>query len=234
MRKSRLILLLIFALGLVGLVAQGVVSGSSGGPVGWGLASFIIAVLAVIAFFFEYQSMAIGSKEIALVAMLGTISAAVRIPFAAIPNVQPCTYLIICTGYVFGPVAGFMVGALTPLVSNFYLGHGPWTPFEMLAWGMMGVLGAAAGRARVGTFGLVVLGVVGAFVYGWTINTWYWASFIYPLTFKTFLVYQLNSIWFEGFHAAGNAVFLAFFGTRTIAIMERFRKRFNWQPIAVA
>jgi energy-coupling factor transport system substrate-specific component len=65
-------------------------------------------------------------------------------------------------------------------------------------------------------------------VYGWIVNTWYWASFIYPLTFKTFLVYQSHSIWLDTFHAIGNAIFLGLFGARTIHILERFRRRFNW------
>ncbi len=232
MKRGRLVLLLVFAAGIAGLTATAVVSGTLETSLGWGLVSFIIAALAIVAIFLEFQSTTIGSKEVALVAMLGTISAAVRIPFAALPSVQPCTFLIICTGYVFGPVAGFMVGALTPLVSNFYLGHGPWTPFQMLAWGMLGVMGAGLGRLRAGTLGLIALGVVGAFIYGWTLNTWYWASFIYPLTFKTFLVYQLNSVWFDAFHAAGNIVFFALFGAKTIVIMERFRKRFNWRVLA--
>ena len=100
----------------------------------------LMVVLVILAFFFEFESAAMGAKEIALVAMLGTISAAVRIPFAAIPNVQPCTFIIICSGYIFGPLAGFMVGAVTALVSNLFLGQGPWTPYQMLAWGLAGSL----------------------------------------------------------------------------------------------
>ena len=104
----------------------------------WGLLATLLTLLTLAAFFFEFESAAISSKEVALIAMLGTISAVLRVPFAAIPSVQPCTYLIICTGYVFGPVAGFMVGAITALISNFFLGQGPWTPYQMLAWGLAG------------------------------------------------------------------------------------------------
>jgi energy-coupling factor transport system substrate-specific component len=75
---------------------------------------------------------------------------------------------------------------------------------------------------------LIVFGIAAGYVYGWIMNTWYWASFIYPLTLRTFLTYQLTSIWFDTFHAIGNAVFLGLFGMKTIDILERFRKRFNW------
>ena len=185
--------------------------------------------LAILAFFFEFEVGAAGSKEIALVAMLGTISAVLRVPFVAIPGVQPCTFLIICSGYVFGPIAGFMVGAVTALVSNFFLGHGPWTPYQMFAWGMVGTSAVLVKRLRFGRIGLVIFGIVWGYVFGWIMNVWFWASFVYPLTLKTFMVAQLNSVWFDTFHAIGNAIFLGLFGLKTIGALERFRKRFSWQ-----
>jgi energy-coupling factor transport system substrate-specific component len=163
--------------------------------------------------------------------MLGTISAVARVPFAAIPSVQPCTFFIICSGYVFGPVAGFMVGAVTALVSNFFLGQGPWTPYQMLAWGLAGISAAYFRRFRLGRIGLIIFGVIWGYLYGWIMNTWFWVSFAYPLTFKTFIVYQLTSVWFDTFHAISNAVFLGLLGEKIIAILERFKKRFHWSLI---
>jgi len=149
-KKSRLFLALIFVIGVAAFVVPAVSSGSSNGAVNWGLAATILVILVIVAFFFEFEAAAISSKEVALVAMLGTISAILRVPFAALPSVQPSTYLVICSGYVFGPVAGFMVGALTALVSNFFLGQGPWTPYQMLAWGLLGVLAAYFRRLNPG------------------------------------------------------------------------------------
>ena len=228
MKKSRLILALIIVTGAASVAVPVLFPGSSNILTNWGLVATVLVVLTIAAFFFEFEASALSSKEIALVAMLGTISAVLRIPFAAIPSVQPSTYLIICSGYVFGPVAGFMVGALTALVSNFFLVQGPWTPFQMVAWGLLGVLAAYVRRLNPGRIGLVIFGIAAGYFYSWMVNTWYWASFIYPLTFKTFMVYQLNSIWLDTFHAAGNAFFLGLFGMKTIYILERFRKRFNW------
>ena len=193
----------------------------------WGVTATIVVMLAILAFFFKFEATAMSSKEIALIAMLGTISAVSRVPFAVIPNVQPCTYLIICSGYVFGPVAGFMVGAMTALVSNFFLGQGPWTLYQMFAWGLAGVSAAYVRRFALGKVSLIILGVIWGYLYGWIMNTWYWASFIYPLTFRSFLTYQLTSVWFDTFHALGNAVFLGFFGVKTIAILQRFKSRFS-------
>lgn len=227
MRRSYFFLALILLAGIAAFVAPVFPQTPLEIFSNWGLMATVVVTLAVIAFFFEFESTAVSSKEITLIAMLGTISAVSRIPFAVIPNVQPCTYLIICSGYVFGPVAGFMVGAITALVSNFFLGQGPWTLYQMFAWGLAGVSAAYLRRFGLGRISLIIFGAIWGYLYGWIMNTWYWASFIYPLTLKTFLTYQLTSIWFDTFHALGNVVFLGFFGMKTVAILQRFKRRFS-------
>jgi energy-coupling factor transport system substrate-specific component len=228
MRKSHICLVVIIIIGAVAFTLPVFFPGFSGKVLNWGLAVTLIVILAILAFFFEFESAAISSKEIALIAMLGTISAVARLPFAAIPSVQPCTFFIICSGYVFGPLAGFMVGAVTTLVSNFFLGQGPWTPYQMLAWGLVGISAAYFRKFKLGRIALLICGVIWGYLYGWIMNTWFWVSMAYPLTFKTFFVYQFSSIWFDTLHAISNAVFLVLFGVKTIGILERFRNRFHW------
>ena len=228
MKKSYIFLALILIIGVACFVIPMFPSCPLNNLMNWGLIITILVILAIIAFFFEFEAAAVSSKEIALVAMLGTISAVLRVPFAAIPSVQPCTYLIICSGYVFGPVAGFMVGAITALVSNFFLGQGPWTPYQMFAWGLVGVTSVFLRRFNLNKKLLVVFGIIWGYVYGWIMNIFFWASFVYPLTIRTFIVAQLNSVWFDTFHAIGNTIFLGLFGMKTIGILERFKKRFNW------
>jgi energy-coupling factor transport system substrate-specific component len=195
----------------------------------WGLTSAVLVALIIGAFFFEFETKATGAKEIAMVSILGTVSAVVRIPFAAIPSVQPCTYLIICSGYVFGPLAGFMVGAITALVSNFFLGQGPWTIYQMFAWGMSGVTASYLKRLNPGRRGLVAFGIAWGYIFGAIVNLWFWAAFIYPLTPRTFLISLLNSLWFDTAHAVANAIFMGLWAKKTIGILERFHKRFQWQ-----
>ena len=197
----------------------------------WALMSVILVALVIGAFFFEFEGSNIGSKEIAIIGILSTVSAVVRIPFAALPSVQPCTYLIICAGYVFGPLAGFMIGAMTALVSNLFLGQGPWTIYQMFAWGMAGVSAAYLKRLHPGRKGLTAFGVLWGYLFGVIINIWFWTSFIYPLTPRTFIISQLNSLWFDTAHAVGNAIFLGLMGKKTIAILERFHKKFQWQAL---
>ena len=86
------------------------------------------------------------SKEIVLVATLAAVAAAGRVLFAGVPGVQPVTVVTVAAGAALGARAGFATGAIAALASNFFLGQGPWTPWQMLAWGMCGLAGAAFSR----------------------------------------------------------------------------------------
>ncbi len=228
MRRSHLCLALILLIGVISFALPAFPSCPLNVLINPALLATVLVILVIAAFFFEFETSATSSKEIALISMLATISAVMRIPFAALPSVQPCTFLIICSGYVFGPVAGFMVGAITPLVSNFFLGHGPWTPYQMLAWGLCGVSAAYLRQFNPGRNTLALFGIIWGYLFGWIMNIFYWTAYVYPLTLTSFAVTQLNSLWIDTFHAVGNVVFLGLFGMKTIAILERFRRRFAW------
>ena len=197
--------------------------------VNWAFASASIAVLAVIAVVLEFEGSPAGSKEVALVAVLGTLSALSRIPFAAIPSLQPCTYLIICAGYVLGPIQGFMIGVMTTLVSNLMLGLGPWTPYQMIAWGSAGAIShLLKRRSGDGVIrSLTILGGIWGFVFGSIMNLWFWTAYIYPLNLATFAATMASSFWFDAIHSLGNIVFLSSLGGKTIRILERFQDRFQ-------
>lgn len=186
------------------------------------------AAMIVLGFAVRFETTGMHARVFAIVALLGTMSALLRIPFAAIPSLQPSTYLIICSGYVFGPVAGFAVGALTAIVSNFFLGHGPWTLFQVLAWGLAGASSFALRRFTLRGRWLVLAGIAWGMLFGIIMNTWTWIGFVYPLTARTFMVTWVASLPFDVMHAAGNALFLGLLGVRTIRILERYQGRFSW------
>ena len=84
MRKSYIVLSLVL-IAAIGFAISSFLFPSLNALVNWGLMPILLAVLVILAFFFKFESVALGSKEVALVAMLATISAVLRIPFAAIP-----------------------------------------------------------------------------------------------------------------------------------------------------
>lgn len=241
MQKTTAFLVLIIALGVLIyavplLPFRGSLLDPNGGFVNWALATTTFIILCLAGFFFQFEKSATGAKEIALVSMLGTISALSRLPFASLMNFQPCTFFIICSGYVFGPVAGFMVACLTALISNLFLGQGPWTPYQMFTWGLIGITAAWLKRLNLsGRGGLAALAAFG-FCWGWgyglIINIWFWTYFVYPLTLKTYLYTLFNAVIWDATHALANVFFVLILGSQVIQALERFKKRFFWAEVA--
>ena len=237
MRKSYIFLALIIILGVVCYIAPFSFGGNfldpNSGTGSWAIISLIFLVLTLGAVFSEFENRATSAKQIALIAMLGTVSALSRIPFAALMNFQPCTFFIICSGYVFGPMSGFMVGAITPIISNIFLGQGPWTAYQIFTWGTVGLLAGIIGRFNVPQPGLrktmlLAYGGLAGIMYAMIINIWFWAMYIYPHTLTTYKGVLYTASFWTISHSLANVVFIWLFGNRVIGLLERFKKRFFW------
>src|SRR6476469_2343754 len=127
----------------------------------WEAVSFLILGAGLLAGFAWYERSRPPSRVVALVAALAALAIAGRIAFAAFPNVKPTTDIVIFAGYSLGGAAGFAVGALTALVSNFWFGQGPWTPWQMTAWGLCGLAGALLALGTRNASRLVLAAVCG-------------------------------------------------------------------------
>lgn len=193
----------------------------------WSLFTITILGAALFFFYMDFEYSPASAREIGLIAVLGTIAAVGRVPFSALPGIQPVTFMVITTGFVFGPRAGFMVGSTAAVVSNFFLGQGPWTPWQMLSWGLAGTTaGLVRNRwPRPGSAGRVLFCFAWGYLYGWIMNTWFWTAFVHPLTWKSFLATWAASFWFDTLHALGNAGFYLILGPRMIKVLARFQKK---------
>ena len=112
----------------------------------WQLASFTLLGLALVGGFAWYERSRPSSRTVAIVATLAAMATLGRIAFTALPSVKPTTDIVLIAGYTLGGAPGFMVGAVSALASNMFFGQGPWTPWQMLAWGLVGLAGAALAR----------------------------------------------------------------------------------------
>ena len=119
-----------------------------GRAMSWVAASLLVLGLALAAGFAWYERTHPTSRVLALVATLAALAALGRIAFAPLPNVKPTTDIVLLTGYSLGGAPGFAVGAVAALASNVFFGQGPWTPWQMCAWGAIGVGGADAREGR--------------------------------------------------------------------------------------
>lgn len=193
----------------------------------WLLNSFIIVLIILLIFFIKFERKKSDSKEIALIGTMSTLAGISRIPFAAVMSVQPTTFIVMITGYVYGSLTGFIVGALSALVSNFFLGHGPWTPWQMFCWGMCGLVAGKLGekKEKLNKPLFVFSSGLAGYFFGWTMNIWHWLGFVYPLNLKTFLATYAASFPFDTLHAFGNIAFALIFGKSFYLILMRFKKR---------
>lgn len=197
------------------------------------LFSLILAVTVLGAVYHWYERRHIAPAEVAIVATLAALAGLGRVPFAAIPSFQPTTFLVLVCGHVFGPMAGFLVGSTAAFTSNLFLGQGPWTPWQMLAWGLAGICGGLLFRKNkvFPRWLFAMVGFIWGFVFGWMLNFWHWITFVYPLTVQSFMATILAGSGFDFMHAMSNALFMLFLGPEVAMILKRFKRRLSFYVI---
>ena len=194
-------------------------------------AVFALLAITLIGGIVWYERSQPPAQVVALVAALAALAAAGRIALSPIPNVVPTTDITLIAGFALGGAPGFAVGALAALASNFWLGQGPWTPWQMAGWGMAGLLGAGlavlTGR-RLGRVGLAVAcGVVG-FAYGALLDLYTMVSFGGEQSLDRYLVLSARGLPFNVAHAAGNVAFALIAGPALVRMLTRYRTRFEF------
>jgi Squalene-hopene cyclase C-terminal domain/Prenyltransferase and squalene oxidase repeat len=197
----------------------------------WQLASFLILGAVLLGGFAWYERSRPPSQVVALVAALAALAIAGRVAFAALPNVKPTTDIVVFAGYALGPAPGFAVGALAGLVSNFWFGQGPWTPWQMAGWGLCGILGAALalGVRNAGRLSLAAACGFAALAYGALLNFSLMATYGGELSWRLFLTYEARAIPFEAAHLIGNVTLALIAGPAMVRMLRRFRERFEWR-----
>lgn len=170
------------------------------------------------------------AREVTLVATLAAVAAAGRVLFAAVPGVQPVTVITVAAGAALGARAGFATGALAALVSNFFLGQGPWTPWQMLGWGACGLAGAALrGLIRRRAAFAAACFVLG-FAFSGLMDLWLWLSF-WPHTWEALAVVFGRGVWFEAAHAVGNVLIALAIGPELRRMLERYGRRLRTEVV---
>jgi energy-coupling factor transport system substrate-specific component len=198
--------------------------------VSWQIASYAILGLVLLGGFTWYERSRPPSQIVALVAALAALAVAGRVAFPVIPNLVATTDVVFFCGYAIGAAPGFMVGALAGVVSNFWLGQGPWTPWQMGAWGLCGLAGAGVAvlsRRRLNRYGLAaVCGLLGLF-YGALLDFSLMVTYGGEQSLDRFLAISARSIPFNVVHATGNVAIALAAGPAMVRMLVRFRERFE-------
>ena len=200
----------------------------------WQLGAFTILALALAGGFAWYERARPDARVVALVATLAAFAALGRIAFAALPNVKPTTDIVLVAGYALGGGPGFVVGALAGLTSNFFFGQGPWTPWQMAAWGATGLIGAGFAVLtghRIRRIPLAIVCTVAGFAFTVIQDVGDWVTYS-DHSAAQLGIYVGKGLGFDTVHAVGCLAFALAFGPALTRSIQRFATRltFTWTP----
>jgi energy-coupling factor transport system substrate-specific component len=206
----------------------------------WQVGAFSLLAVALAGGFVWYERTRPDARIVALVGTLAAFAALGRIAFAAVPNVKPTTDIVLIAGYALGGGPGFAVGALAGLTSNFFFGQGPWTPWQMAAWGATGVIGAglawlmsiqhrrvpADAPPVIGRWPLAVACCVVGFAFTAFQDVGDWVTYS-DHSLGALGLYVGQGLGFDAIHAAGCVVFALAIGPALIRSVQRFARRLS-------
>jgi energy-coupling factor transport system substrate-specific component len=207
--------------------------------VSWQLASFALVLGSLAGAFWWYERSHPSPRLLAVVATLAALAALGRDAFAAVPDVKPITAIVLIGGVAFGAAPGFAIGALSALASNLLLGEGPWTPWQMLGWGVVGLIGALIGWATRGrTLPAPVLALAcaaSAEVFNLILDLYTWTG-TGDHTAAGFGIVLGSALVFDLTHVAASFVFALAFGGVLLRMLARVRARLHvtWEPVSPA
>ena len=186
--------------------------------------SLVVAFFSLVLFITGFERKMTGTRRMVMVAVMTSISVLGRF----IPFFKPITALTVITAMYLGGEAGFLVGSLSALLSNFYFGQGPWTAFQMLAWGLIGyVAGLIAERLKRNRALLLTYGVLSGVAFSlimdvWTV-LWYSAGFDLELYLASITAAIPHTI----LYAVSNFVFLYFLAKPFGDKLERMKIKYG-------
>lgn len=134
--------------------------------------SLCVIFLACVPFFLSFEKKS-STRRIVLLAVMTALSVAGRFIFAPLPFFKPVTAMVVIAGMYFGSEFGFLTGALSAAISNFYFGQGAWTPFQMFSWGIIGfVAGILSNPLIKSKVVLIIYAVFAGVAYSFLMDIW--------------------------------------------------------------
>ena len=186
--------------------------------------SLLLAVSAVVLFAASFDKKKTGTRRLVIVSVLTALAIVGRF----IPIFKPVTAITVLTGMYLGAESGFLAGSLTAVLSNFYFGQGPWTPFQMLSWGLIGFFAGLMHEALKRRKPLLFLygifaGVLYSFVMDvWTV-VWYNGDFVMEL----YLSALVSAVPYTISYVVSNILFLWVFAKPFGEKLERIHIKYG-------
>ena len=199
----------------------------------YAIVSVLVLFECMLPFFLVFEGRKPQARELVVIAVLCAISVAGRAVFFMLPQFKPVMAMTIISGVALGGESGFLVGALSMLVSNMFFSQGPWTPWQMFCMGIIGFLAGVLfrkGLLRRTRGSLCVFGVFSAIViYGGIMNpasVLMWAN-TETLTWKVLLTYYVTGFPLDCVHAAATAFFLWIAAEPLLEKLDRIKRKYG-------
>ena len=195
--------------------------------------SICVIVAAMLPFFAAFEDRRPQARELVLISSLVVIATAGRAVFFMLPHFKPVTALVIVAGIGLGAEAGFLTGAMTGFVSNFFFGQGPWTPWQMFAFGVIGFLAGLLFEKRMRRENLPLVGVcvygflATVVIYGLLLDTSTALSVLEGLTWQSALACYVAGVPVNITHGVSTVVFLSLCAKPMLKKIRRMRKKYG-------
>ncbi len=188
------------------------------------LVSLCMACMALLFFLTGFERKKTGGRRMVIVSVMVALCIMGRF----IPFFKPITALTVITAMYLGGEAGFLTGALAAALSNFYFGQGPWTPFQMLAWGFIGLIaGWMASPLKRRRWLLLLYGAVSGVTFSLIMDVWnvLWVGggFDWPL----YAAAVATALPHTALYTVSNVAFLYFLARPFGEKMERIRVKYG-------
>jgi len=193
--------------------------------------SGLIIIETMLPFALVFEGRKPQARELVIIAVLCAMGVAGRGAFFMLPQFKPVVAIVIISGIAFGGEAGFIVGALTAFVSNMFFQQGPWTPWQMFAFGIIGFLAGVLfrkGILRRSRAALCIFGGVSTFlIYGVIMNTSTLFTFQSVISWPMFWAAILQGIPFDLIHAAATVFFLFVLSRTMLEKLDRIKLKYG-------
>lgn len=193
------------------------------------LAAAIILVLSLLPFFLVYEKSAPSAGEIALVSALTALAVASRAVFYLIPQFKPIGAVVIVSAVCLGARRGYIIGALSAFISNFIFGQGVWTPFQMVALGLVGfVSGLIFKKVKTNRWLLALVGFILTFaLYGLVTDLCSVLTMLSEYTVSGIIAVYAAGAPFSAVFGGATALFLFLFGQEFIKKINRVINKYG-------
>lgn len=193
--------------------------------------SLLILLYTMLPFIMVFEKRKPQARELIVIAVLAAIAVAGRAAFFMLPQFKPVVAIVIIAGVCFGAEAGFLVGAVTGFVSNFFFGQGPWTPWQMFCFGIIGFLAGILfkqGVLRKEKLPLCVFGGLATFfIYGGIIDLGSVLMFTPKLSWQALMATYISGFWFNIVHAAATVFFLLVISQPMTEKLDRIKIKYG-------